>query len=296
MPTSTKTIFLPDKIAFPVISASNVQPATKCVIANGKMQVDIDLTTITSKTLTKATDYTVFYLREVESPRGVYAKTTDKAGVTTTPTAKIIVKDPAAPAVTQQNPPFDYISFLQDPTLPFNATTNPIEPLITKQLLPGNYTVVVRDGVTNCDSSPITINVLDKTNKAISISATPAATFCNTNDGKILVDKIEPIPNPNNGNIPFVYDYFWFKGGTQNTDFNFFNNTVLPKFISTTPSGDQNYDVTASGSSTVQVPIVPIGTVNGQYLGQFGQSTSGSDFKLESVPAGTRPKLFIAFQ
>jgi hypothetical protein len=156
--------------------------------------------------------------------------------------------------------------------------------------------VVVRDGVTNCDSSPITINVLDKTNKAISISATPAATFCNTNDGKILVDKIEPIPNPNNGNIPFVYDYFWFKGGTQNTDFNFFNNTVLPKFISTTPSGDQNYDVTASGSSTVQVPIVPIGTVNGQYLGQFGQSTSGSDFKLESVPAGTRPKLFIAFQ
>jgi hypothetical protein len=237
--SSIKTIFLPEKITIPVISGTP-NAVTYCNIANGSLNVTLN-------TITDATNYTIYYLHEAETApagSGLYGKTTDQTLVITNKTAQVDVVG-GTPTVTG---------------LPDAANVNMLipTPLKPTQLIPGNYTAMVKDKVTACLSTPITISVIDNTNRVISLPVTLGASDCLTASGSISIANILPVGTNPVTSLPYFYTYQLYKGGPQNASstFSFMNNANLPTFIDalglTKPhfsvSGGQNLNPAGTGT------------------------------------------------
>lgn len=161
--------------------AGNVTSVTSCVPTNG--EIDITLTTITDPT-----KFTIWYLDEVDFAQ-TGAPSAIKAGATLTSS---------------------------------NAADLSYVGIVTGQkLIPGTYTVLVRDDVTHCESDPETFTVHDNTNKTVTVSATVEASACNSGVGGEIDISVSPAG---------TYGFEWYAGVPTNTDFDFMNNANLPAF------------------------------------------------------------------
>jgi large repetitive protein len=254
---SIKSIFLPDKITNPVVTGTPTA-VTYCNIANGALAVALSSIDVNN--------YTLYYLHEKEDPTGFYAKTTDQAAIKTSRTAQVDVVGGIASVSGLPDP--KNINMLVTTALPLKAT----------QLIPGNYTAMVVDGITKCISAPITIAVNDDTNRSISIPGIAGASSCIANSGSITINEITPPGNDPLTGLPYNYTYQLYRGGPQNTDtnFSFMNDANVPTFLN---------------SSSVATPH---GSVSGgQNLG--GSPYQGTVTNLKSPPGAPLvfPSLFI---
>jgi hypothetical protein len=207
---SIKSIFLPDKITLPSVSALP-NAATACVRANGSVQVTLGA-------LKDITKYRIYYLHESETAvnSGIYNKTTDPLTIKNNNNSNTVVN---GASITQS-------SAVPDPnTSDYTSVLNP------RFLIPGNYTTLVTDQVTACDSSPVTVTVIDNTNRAIAAPGIAGASNCLANSGTITINEIFPQgPNPTTGTA-YNYSYQLYRGGPQNSNFNFMDNVNLPAFL-----------------------------------------------------------------
>ncbi len=239
---STKSFFLPDLITFPIVPTITPTSVTACFVTNGEILVATPVA-VSSK-LTDQTKYTLYYLHESETSfgSGLYNTTTNNATVVGSPTVSVAVNGgskiftPSSP-----NSANDANTFAD-----YSLALNP------KNLVPGNYTVVIQDAITKCLSSPVTKNVIDNTNKVISISAITGASSCATNNGTLDISAFSPVGVP-----PFTYTYQLYLGGPQNTDFIFMNKIKLPTFLDAS-----NVIKTHDSFTTPGAPAA-----DGQYLG-----------------------------
>ena len=182
---NTSTILLPQQLTYPAFTA-NVTDVTVCDPTNG--EIEINFTTISNSNV-----FTIYYLDEVN-----FGQTGDPA----------IIK--GAPTFTSSNTPGD-------------LTYTGIVP--GQGLIPGTYTVLVRDGITQCESNPVTYTVDDNTVKTVTASIAASATACNNNDGGLLdLTVIPPLV------LPDAYTYQWHRGVPTNSNFNFMNDANLPAF------------------------------------------------------------------
>ena len=205
-----KSIFLPDKITLPSVSALP-NAATACVRANGSVQVTLGA-------LKDITKYRIYYLHESETAvnSGIYNKTSDPLTIKNNNNSNTVVN---GASITQS-------SAVPDPnTSDYTSVLNP------RFLVPGNYTTLVTDQVTACDSPPVTVTVIDNTNRAIAAPGIAGASTCLANSGTITINEIFPQgPNPATGTA-YNYSYQLYRGGPQNSNFNFMDNVNLPAFL-----------------------------------------------------------------
>ena len=195
--TATQSIFLPQQLNFPTFSGS-VTDVTACVPTNGEL--DITLTSITNPAR-----FTIYYLDEIN-----FAQTSNPSTVKSNATANGTV-------------------FKNDPTkLKYHANP-PVISAANPGLVPGTYTVLVRDSVSHCQSNVQTFTVQDNTNKTATATLVASATFCNSGVGGKLNLTVNP-PSP-----PAVYTYSWHTGVPTNSNFNFMNNANLPTFAGGDP-------------------------------------------------------------
>ncbi|MEO5601613.1 MAG: hypothetical protein ABIR06_11870, partial [Cyclobacteriaceae bacterium] len=101
--------------------------------------------------------------------------------------------------------------------------------LIYSNLVPGDYSALIRDESTDCESQAVTVTVDDITLKAtITINAIAQETACNAgNDGGIDISVA-------GGVFPYFFD--WYVGApTDSPPFDFFLNTNPPNFNTVLP-------------------------------------------------------------
>ena len=198
---STKSIFLPQQLTYPTFSGNVSSHVTSCVPTNGVL--DITLTSITDPT-----QFTIYYLNEINS-----ARTGDPAVVKATATA----------------------TFTNDPTkLKYHADPPAIS-VGNPGLAPGTYTVLVRDEKTQCESNVQTFTVNDNTNKTVTVSAIVNASACNSGVGGKIDISVLPAA---------AYTYSWHTGVPTNNNFNFMNNANLPTFAGGDPVSQTTEDLT----------------------------------------------------
>jgi gliding motility-associated-like protein len=214
---STSTILLPLELTYPTFTGF-VTDVTVCVPTNG--QVDITL-----GTLSDPAQFTIYYLNEIN-----FAQTGDPAIVKASATAM----------------------FSNDPTKLVYTGTVPAH-----KLIPGNYTVLIRDEVTKCESNAETFTVDDNTVKTVTASIAASATFCNSNDGGRLDLTVLPAA---------AYTYQWFEGVATNTGFDFMNNANTPTFgagvmqTSKDLTGETNGDFSGVSNGIYSVVVTdPVG-------------------------------------
>src|SRR5690606_2716715 len=118
-------------------------------------ELDITLTTITDPTR-----FTIWYLDEVD-----FAQTGDPSVIKTNAT------------YTSSDTPADLHYTGTDPG---------------HMLIPGTYTVLVRDDITHCESNAVTFTVEDETNKTVAVTATAEASACNSGFGGEIDITVSP--------------------------------------------------------------------------------------------------------
>ncbi|MEX2233155.1 MAG: hypothetical protein WD824_13415, partial [Cyclobacteriaceae bacterium] len=218
---NTSTILLPQQLSYPTFTAT-VTDVTECVPTNG--EIEIAFTTITDPN-----QFTIYYLNEVN-----FAQTGNPATVK------------ASATLTSSNPA-DLIYRGMVPATHF--------------LIPGTYTVLVRDEVSHCESNSETFTVDDNTNKTITVTATVEASACNSGVGGEIDISVVP---------PGAYTYEWYEDAPTNNNFDFMNNTNVPTFagplLQTTPllNGYTPPDVAGVGDGIYTVIVrdaVGCGTV-----------------------------------
>ncbi|HTH57763.1 MAG TPA: gliding motility-associated C-terminal domain-containing protein [Cyclobacteriaceae bacterium] len=208
---ATQTIFLPQQQALPTFTGA-VTDVTTCVPTNGELQI-----TLTS--ITNNNKFRIYYLNEVNK-----AHTSDPSIIKTTATA----------------------FYENDPTkLVYDGI------LVGHQLVPGTYTVLVRDSISHCQSNPQTFTVKDNTKKTVTASLVASATFCNSGTGGKLDLTVNPVIGPPG------YTYKWYAGVATNSGFNFMNNAVLPTFAGGVLQTSEDLDGTTD--------LVHTGVTNGVY-------------------------------
>jgi hypothetical protein len=180
---STTTVFLPNQIVNPVLSFTSVTDVTSCVPPNGSATP-----ILTNITAMPNTDFTVFYVRTFSDPVNP-------------------VSAPSDPAVIKASPD-NYSST--------SAVVNGTNPPVLTGLRPGFVTGIVVDNFTHCESSPVTIPIIDATvANQINVDAVVAAGFCGGNGGQINITAAGGAGG---------YTYEWYQGTPSNNNINFFNN------------------------------------------------------------------------
>ncbi len=149
-----------------------------------------------------------------------------------------------------------------------NSNTSPIPDLTN--LVPGYYTAIIRDGVTNCDSQPVTVNVNEPNIPSIVIDGVAAGTSCGVGStGGISV-------TVSGGTGPFVYE--WYKAAPINTGITFIAPVNLP-------------NMNGAGVIDTNEDLAGVGT--GTYTFIVKDSKGCGNYFVESVPALLAPTVTV---
>ena len=214
--------FIPNNITYPAFAFISTDPVTTCGASpNGAATPNV-----TGLTNLPDYDYTVFY---VETFTGS--------------------SYPTDPNVIKGGTPFNYN----------NAVF--AQPPVYGNLAPGYITALVVDNNTKCESSAVTVPIINATEEySINIDGRSNAGFCGGDGGGISVT-VERLDNP--GTDCTTCTYTWYEATPANNDINFFNNP--PDMGATAPEtlvwglGGKNLGVESDGV-TGAAPGVGAGT------------------------------------
>lgn len=184
---NTKATFLQELITVPAATLNLLSDFTKCVPPNGKISATVN--PVPSGT------YTYYWL--LEQP------------LTTTNDPAVVIADVTG-----------------SPASPNRLATGPIGGVsdTNDQLIPGNYTLVVKDDKTTCVSQPVTKTVQDKTAANITFTIDAQPSSCATNDGQLSVSAVRVDATPT------AFQFDWYRGGPTNptSPITFFGNPANP--------------------------------------------------------------------
>jgi len=233
--SSTQTDFVPDNLVIPTLSFTNVNPVTSCNAPNGSAQASI-------AGLSAPTGYDIYY------------DFTSTASGLAYPTDPLVIK-----AAGDGN----------------NATNLNASPAPGYAgMIPGYLSAVVVDRNTQCQSIPVTQQIIDATSQNnITVTGTPAAGFCGLNGGGITISVAGGVP---------PHNFSWYNATPNNNNINFFNNP--PNFGAAVP---------IATTQNLGMPGTPPGVSAGEYTVVVTDANGCGAFVSSNVPFAGSPTITI---